>query len=395
MTPAARLAAAIEVLDTILAGRPADPALTDWGRANRYAGSGDRRALRDLVFDALRCRRSFAWRGGAETGRGLILGGLRAAGVDPTTLLTGDRFAAPPLTEADRGADLRDAPPAVRLDAPDWLLPRLRAALGDATEPVLTAGQSRAPLWLRVNLSRGDAATAIDALAAEGISTRPHPHVKIALEAIDNERRIGRSTAYLTGLVEVQDAASQAVIADLGPVDGLPVLDYCAGAGGKALHLADLGAKVTAHDVDRARMRDLPIRAARAAVRISTASGPELTGRSWPLVLLDAPCSGSGTWRRDPQAKWSLTPARLGDLCALQDRILDAAVPLCASGGRIAYVTCSVLAEENGDRIAAFRARHPGWQPVLSRRLLPGPLGDGFSLTVLRREQESEAPSAP
>jgi 16S rRNA (cytosine967-C5)-methyltransferase len=147
---------------------------------------------------------------------------------------------------------------------------------------------------------------------------------------------------------------------------------------------------VTAHDANPARMRDLAPRAARAGARIATAATGALEGLGpWPLVVVDAPCSGSGTWRRDPEAKWRLTPGRLAELTALQAGILAGAAALVAPGGRLAWITCSVLAAENADRIAAFRAAAPGWQPLLTRRWHPGPLGDGFSVALLTKQAQS------
>ncbi len=385
MTPAARLSAAISVLDGILAGLTPERALADWTRASRFAGSGDRAALRDLVYQALRCRRSFGFAGGSDSGRGLILGGLRLAGTDPAELFTGQGHAPPPVTEAEPARSLAMAPRGVRLDLPDWLLPYLDAALGDEVEPVAEQLRHRAPIWLRVNLGRTGIAEAAAALAAEAIATRPHPDINSALQVTENERKIKNSVAYAQGLVELQDASSQAVVLALGELAGQEVLDYCAGAGGKALQLADRGARVTAHDADPRRMRDLGPRATRAGAAIDTATTAALSGRHWPLVLLDAPCSGSGTWRRDPMGKWLLTEARLAELTTIQDAILDAAAPLVAPGGRLAWVTCSMLPDENRMRVDAFLSRNPDWRQLWARRFLPGSLGDGFSVTILGR----------
>lgn len=390
MTPAARLSAAIEVLDRILAGAAAEPALTGWGRANRYAGSGDRLAVRDRVYQALRRRRSAAWVGGAETGRGLVLGLLRLEGVDPESLFTGARFAPAPVSPDEAGQPLAEAPDPVRLDCPDWLWPQLMADLGADLVPVLEAGQSRAPVWLRVNQSRASAAGAAASLAAEGITTHPHPDLSFALEVTENARKIAQSSALAEGLVELQDASSQAVTLGLGDLAGLPVLDYCAGGGGKALHLADLGARVTAHDIAPARMRDLGPRAARAGLQIAQATTEALPGLGpWPLVLVDAPCSGSGTWRRDPMAKWTLTPERLADLGRVQADVLDAAAALTAPGGRLAFVTCSIFSVETRAPVAAFLRRNADWQSAGFRQFRPGATGDGFSVEILTRTPQS------
>jgi len=391
VTPAARVAAAIGLLDAVLAGAAAEKALTTWARRNRYAGAGDRAAIRDLVFDALRCRRSHAWLGGAETGRGLMLGALRAQGRDPAEIFTGDRYApAPPGPDEVPGRSLTDASFAIRHDVPDWLLPALRDSLGADLAPILDLLRRRAPVFLRCNLAKGPRAAIAARLAAEGIETAPHPLSPSALQVTENARRVQRSAAYAEGLVEMQDAASQAV-ADLLPLaPGDRVLDYCAGGGGKALALAarmsvDAPVHITAHDADPGRMRDLPARAARAGVRIAQAASADLADQRFDLVLCDAPCSGSGAWRRSPEAKWRLTPDRLAALHRTQDAILDRAADLVAPSGALAYATCSLLNTENRDRVAAFLARHSGWRLVEDRRLTPLDGADGFYVARLAR----------
>ncbi len=389
MTPGARIAAAIEILDAVLDGVPAEKVLTGWARGHRFAGAKDRAAIRDHVFDALRCLRSCAWLGGAETGRGIMLGQVRAAGLDPAALFTGEGYAPPPLAAEETGAKLDTAPRAVRLDMPDWLMPLLDAGLGADAEPVAEVLRTRAPVFLRVNVARTDRAAAQAALAEDAITAVPHPLSPTALEVTGNPRRVQQSRAYAEGLVELQDAASQAVCDALEAGPGLRVLDYCAGGGGKALSLAARGADVTAHDADPARMRDLPARAARAGASIAVAGADGASQRApYDLVLCDVPCSGSGSWRRAPDAKWRLTPERLAELVQLQAGILDSAAPLVAPGGVLAYVTCSLLAEENTDQTAALLARLPaGWTLLDEHALTPLDGGDGFYLARLRAPQ--------
>ncbi len=383
MTPAARAAAAIDVLDRWLGGAPAEQALTNWGRASRYAGSGDRHAVRDIVFEAIRCRRSFAHRGGAATGRGLVLGGLRARGDDPDACFTSQGHAPEPL-DAGEALDPGPATGLAALDCPDWLGPVLQASLGVDFAPVMQALRHRAPVFLRVNIARTDRAAAIARLAAEGIIAVPHTLAATALEVRDGARKIHTSQCFADGWVELQDAASQAVVQALAVMPGLPVLDYCAGGGGKALALAARGARVSAHDADAGRMRDLPTRAARAGGRV-TLVPPGQVPAPHPLVLVDAPCSGSGSWRRAPEGKWTLTPARLVELTALQARIIDVAAGLVTPSGLLAYATCSMFEAENGAQVAAFLARTPGWTLVQQHRFTPLDGGDGFYLAQLRR----------
>lgn len=379
MTPGARAAAAIAVLDRVLTGEPAEKALTNWGRASRFAGSGDRAAVRDLVYDALRQRRSAAALGGGDTGRGLVLGLMRAAGQEG--LFNGEGHApAPPGDEVGREPEGAEA-----LDLPDWLIPEMARSLGDRLAPVAQAMRQRAPVFLRVNLGRGTVAAALAALAEEGIEARPHPLADTALEVVAGARKVQASRAFLEGLVELQDASSQAVVAALPLVDGMRVLDHCAGGGGKTLAMAARAKlRLWAHDATPRRMADLPDRARRAGVKVNLADRPEATA-PYDLVLVDAPCSGSGSWRRDPEGKWRLTPARLSELVAVQAAILDRVVPMVAAGGWLGYATCSLLAAENGDQTAAFLARHPGWQLEAERRFTPLEGGDGFYLALFRR----------
>ena len=388
MTPAARIAAAIEVLDAILTGAPAEKVLTAWGRDNRYAGSGDRAAIRDHVFDALRRRRSYAALGGAETGRGIMLGALRAAGTDPGLIFTGQGHAPPELTRDEAAHQPGDLSGPQSCDMQDWLYDAFTDALGDQAEPSMRTLRSRAPVHLRVNLRQGQPDQAITELAADSIAASLHPDVKTALHVIGNERKIKTSSAYVNGLVELQDAASQAAILRLPLHDGDTVIDYCAGGGGKSLAMGAL-ANLTlyAHDAYPTRMADLPARSQRAGLTVTivhTNQLPQIAPVN--LVLVDAPCSGSGTWRRSPDAKWRLTPTELHELCAIQAHILDQACALVGPSGILAYATCSVLTAENRTQIDRFLTRMPGWTLQDEMQLLPDLLQDGFYLAVLKRD---------
>lgn len=382
MTPSARLSAAIEVLDRILAGAAAEQALINWGRASRFAGSGDRHAVRDLVFDALRCKRSFAALGGAETGRGLILGGLRAQGGDGADLFTGQGHAPAPVQASEvpfTGGQATD------LDCQDWILPLLARSLGDDLYAVMQQLRKRAPVFLRVNRRKANLTEAQAMLAAGGIVTRPTSLAKGALEVTENPRKIHTSQAYELGVVELQDAASQAVIEMLPLADGQRVLDYCCGGGGKALAMAACAdISLFCHDADPRRMRDLPERAKRAGVAFSISENVDRTA-PYDLILTDVPCSGSGSWRRDPQGKWALTPSKLDELLRIQAHILDETAPLVAPTGWLAYATCSMLRDENEAQIEAFLARTPGWICPKNQRFSPLQGGDGFFVALLTR----------
>ncbi len=382
MTPAARIAAAIEILDRILAGDPAEPALLRWSRASRFAGSGDRAAVRDLVFDSLRRLRSRAALGGAMTGRGLMLGLCRDEGIDPATIFTGEGHAPPPLSLAEHAAGT-PAGLGERLDLPDWLLPLWQQSLGDEAEPVALALRDRAPVWLRVNLRRATPEAAVAALARDGIAVAPHAALASALRVTQGARRLSGSAAYRDGLVELQDLSPQLACALL-PAQG-SLLDLCAGGGGKALALAARGAgPVVAHDIDPGRMADLPARAERAGLRIRLAAPGGVSGR-FDLVVADVPCSGSGTWRRTPDAKWRLTAADLMRLQQTQAQILDQAAEFVAPGGHLAYMTCSLLDGENAGQAGAFLSRNAEFSLLEQRRYSPLTASDGFFLALMCR----------
>ncbi|MBA4490080.1 RsmB/NOP family class I SAM-dependent RNA methyltransferase [Paracoccus sp. S1E-3] len=387
MTPAARIEAAIGILDRVLAGTPAEAALIGWARASRFAGSGDRAAIRDLVFEALRRRDSLAAWGGALTGRGLMLGLIRARAEDPATVFTGEGHAPAPPTAAElAGGDPARA--AALPDLPDWIWPDWQAALGEAALPLAQAMRVRAPVWLRANPRRASIEATRAALAAEGIETEPHDSLPTALRVTAGERRIAGSAAYRDGLVELQDLSPQLACAALPLSKGARVLDFCAGGGGKSLALAARETvELTAHDAAPARMSDLPERARRAGARIAL-SPPDTLGGDYDLVVTDVPCSGSGTWRRTPDAKWRLTRTALDELRRTQAQILSQVAPLVRPGGRIAYMTCSLLDAENGSQVDGFLSRHPDFRHEMSQTWSPENASDGFFLALLRREDD-------
>jgi 16S rRNA (cytosine967-C5)-methyltransferase len=247
----------------------------------------------------------------------------------------------------------------------------------------MAAMQERAPVDLRVNTlkTNPDAATVV--LARDGVQVAPLPLVRHALRVLENPRAVAASRAYTQGMVELQDASSQLVAEAAGARLGMTVLDFCAGGGGKTLALAAAmqgQGRLLAWDVNPRRMADLPERARRAGAPVRILSDEELAalGATCDLVLVDAPCSGTGAWRRKPEGKWRITPDELARYPALQDSILDAAAAKVKPGGRLVYATCSLLASENESRAAAFAARHPGWRADGARRLSPLDGGDGF-----------------
>lgn len=373
-----------------MSGAAADRALKAWGQTHRFAGSGDRRAIGDLVYAALRSG------GGASTARAAMLAGLAGQGLPPdeiAALFSGGRHAPAPLDDAERAA-LTEAPPAL----PDWLAAALARAWGENAGAELAALLSRAPMDLRVNTLKATRETALEKLAEDGIAAEPLDRPQTALRVLAGGVDVESSAAHALGLVEVQDAGSQIVagLADARP--GSSVLDLCAGAGGKTLALAAAmrnSGRLLACDTGPVRLKRLAPRAARAGATIVETrllpedwlDGPAPFAETFDRVLVDAPCTGSGTWRRNPETRLRLTPEGLARLTALQARLLDAAARHVKQGGRLVYVTCSVLPQENEDQAEAFLARHPAFSRAApDTRLSPRATGtDGFFCAVFAR----------
>lgn len=361
MTPAARAQAAIELLDEVIAaaregGAAADTLVQRYFKTRRYAGSKDRRAVRDLVYRAIR-------RAGdrPESGRAALLG----LGVDDPDLRA--LFDGSPHGPAPVEASEAVAPASV---VPAWLAGRFDPALGTEELPALLA---RAPLDLRVNRMRGTREDALRALP-EAV---PTPHSPLGLRMPEGFR-IEPTEAWASGLVEVQDEGSQLLCLACDARPGMTVIDLCAGAGGKTLALAaKMGGdgSLVASDTDRARLSRMAPRLARAGVGMveprlldpgrESAALADLAGMA-DLVLIDAPCSGTGTWRRNPETRWRLTPERLERLVALQAHLLDIGAELVRPGGHLVYAVCSLLAGEGRDQAAAFEMRRSAFVRDLS-----------------------------
>src|ERR1700742_1939296 len=380
MTPAARISAAIEVIDTIEAQRaPAAQALKEWGAAHRFAGSGDRAAIAGLVWDVLRRNASSAWIMEDDTARARLLGMLkveRGMDVDAiAALCDGGRFAPQPLTDTERAAlasrTTDDAPPPIAGDYPEWLDPYLAQVFGDDRAAEAVAMASRAPLDLRVNTLKAKREKVLRSLAHLNAKETPwSPQgLRIVLGADARNVGIHAEEDFIKGAVEVQDEGSQLAALFSAAKPGEQVIDLCAGAGGKTLALAAMmGGKgrLIATDHDKRQLAPIHERLSRAGVHnadIRTPKGDSETladiKASADLVLIDAPCTGTGTWRRNPDAKWRMRPGALEIRIKEQAEVLDRASAMVKPGGRIAYITCSVLPSENGEQVRGFVARHP------------------------------------
>jgi 16S rRNA (cytosine967-C5)-methyltransferase len=367
VTPAARVQAAIELLDEVIKaacqnGPPADALVSKYFKQRRYAGSKDRRAVREVVFRAIRHSAQIP-----VSGRAALLG---LAEGDPAL---GEGFGQPrgpePIVPGETAAD----PGFV----PDWLQPFLSPLVCEPEWPSLL---ERAPLDLRVNVAR----TSRDAVLDEFPQAVPTPLSPWGVR-LPADTKVDEHPAFAAGLVEVQDEGSQLIALACAPSQGRRLLDLCAGAGGKSLALASAApaAAILATDSNRARLSQLAPRAERAGAKIATRllNPPrELDGLTdWhenaDLVLVDAPCSGSGTWRRNPEGRWRLTPGRLERLEEAQERLLDIAAALVRPGGVLVYAVCSLLSREGAGQIDRFLDRHSSW---ISEPLpIPGGRGDG------------------
>jgi len=411
VTPAARLESSIALLEAIEAapGRPADAVANDFFRERRFIGSGDRRAVSDRVWRVLRSRRRLQWFVPKATPRllaaaSLLTEGWALSGVAES--FSGDRFAPPGLERNEYNAlrgvegkplDHPDMPDPVRFELPDWLYPRMSAQYGDRLAAEMAALSEPAPLDLRVNILKGTREDARAALAAEGWEAQPTSLSPWGLR-IDGRRPVTSGPAFQSGLVEIQDEGSQVIAALTDARPGMRVVDWCAGAGGKTLALAAMmgnRGQIVACDVSASRLEGAVRRLRRAGVnnveRHLVEPGDKWAKRragAFDRVLVDAPCTGTGTWRRNPDARHRLVEQDLLELERKQSSILDTARALVRVGGRLVYATCSLLDEENGGQVSAFLTRHPEFVLVPLARAWPfegtAPDGEMLALTPAR-----------
>lgn len=412
MTPAARASAAMEILADIEARkRPAAEALKDWGTSHRFAGSGDRAAIGNLVFDALRTRASAAHAMGEGSPRALVLRSLvtrwQMTPEQVAQLADGSRYAPEPLSEAElAGLKLEipaTAPAHIRGDYPEWLGPEFERAFGARAAEQGAGLARRAPVDLRVNTLKADRDKVLKALRRFEVGPTPHSPFGVRAAQASGPGRsphLEAEPGHGKGWYEVQDEGSQLATLLSGAGPRQQVIDLCAGAGGKTLALAALmqnSGQLYAYDPDPLRLRPIFERLKRAGARNVQVLPPgerealgKLAGKM-DLVLIDAPCSGSGVWRRRPDAKWRLSLSMLEARRGEQRVVLEEGAALVKPGGRLAYVTCSVLPSENRDQIDGLLARRPEFElipwPELWERSLPGqapaPSADGSGETLL------------
>jgi 16S rRNA (cytosine967-C5)-methyltransferase len=406
MTPAGQLAAAIDLLAAIEADpRPADAVANHFFRTRRFIGAGDRREVSTLVWGTLRARRHLGWWlqhfNAPETPRLLLAVQAIFSGMTPHKIsmafLSG-RYGPPPLTESEAiilekfaGHTLEHPamPDAVKYEIPDWILPRLQSQFGPALPAEMAALAQPAPLDLRVNALKTTRDAAILALAREGLDARPTPFSPWGLR-LANRQSITQGKTFQDGLVEIQDEGSQLVALALDAKPGMRVVDFCAGAGGKTLAIAmtmENTGHIVACDTSEPRLEGAIKRLRRAGVhnaeRHLLEPGDKWTKRQekkFDRVLVDAPCTGTGTWRRNPDARLHLTETDLKELLAKQAMILDQAQKLTKPGGKLVYATCSLLNDENEAQVEAFLVRYP----MFKQLAIGAPLPDSLHAPALR-----------
>jgi 16S rRNA (cytosine967-C5)-methyltransferase len=403
-----RIAAAIEILNAVFAHhRPAADALRDWGKAHRFAGSGDRHAIGTLVYDVLRKRNSLAAAMGDQSPRSLVLAALRFGwGREPADIAAWleEEHGPGRITEGEKAALANavgdEAPAHIAGDFPEWLTDSFARAFGNRAAEEGAALAARAPVDLRANLLKADRAKVLAAFAKYGATAGPLSPWCVRIDPPTPDARnvsVEAEPAHGKGWFEVQDAGSQVAALLSGAKAGEQVADICAGAGGKTLALAAMMAnkgQIHAHDADKHRLRPIFERLQRAGARNVQVIGADerleqLAGKM-DCVLVDAPCSGSGNWRRKPDAKWRLTERQLAVRREEQRAALAQGAALVKPGGRLVYVTCSVLPEENGDQIQWFLSGNPGFgiipfteQWVLAAGSPPPVSADGSPDTLL------------
>lgn len=431
MTPGARLQAAIDLLTEMETSKaPGDGIVRHYFRSRRYIGSKDRRAVADQVWRIVRHRARLSWQLGADAPSVRLQvftdsANTEEAGLrDLPALCTGEGYAPPPLSEEesslvaaalDRSVD--EAPADVKAECPDWLWPYFTDLYGEQAETEVSALNEEAPLDLRVNTLKTDRANVREALGEEGLACEDTPYSPIGLR-VSGRTTLGNSAVFNGGLVDVQDEGSQLAALLTDAKGDHDVLDLCAGGGGKSLALAaamDGKGRIVAADEDAKRLNKAKPRLKRAGVFNVTTRvlDPENTNwlykrrRTFDRVLVDAPCSGTGAWRRQPDARWRFTPQDLDRYIALQNALLTQGGRMVKPGGRLVYVTCSLLRQENEHRADDFLERHAHfrtlgagdvWKQVLGTRypgrgrylrLSPRRHGtDGFFIAILERRKE-------
>lgn len=435
MRAGGRYQAAIEVLGDILGQKtPVNDALRDWGKAHRFAGSKDRAFIGNLVHDALRKKSSLGWQMDDERPRALVFAVLAFEYNLPLADISAafsEGHGPGPLTDAERARhekpiELSHAPDWIQADVPEWVWPAFEGNFG---EDAISEGQAltaSAPLDLRVNRLKMDRAKALEVLTPQAAEAGLISPYAMRIKRSGPQTRLPNiqiEPIYQEGGVEIQDEGSQVIASLINAQAGDKILDFCAGGGGKSLAIASDtqdSVKITAFDIDKRRLAPLYQRKLRAGAENIVVMQPPLSNLSklkgqFDKVVLDAPCTGVGTWRRKPDAKWRLSEKSLDVRLNEQETVLDTGCEFVKNGGLLFYMTCSMLAEENEGQVYSFLERRKEftllsagevWEEIFgldapkpwsadgcSLTLTPASTGtDGFFFAVMEKSSDGKAP---
>ena len=379
----------IEILDTYLNEAKIDFVLRKWAIKHRFAGSSDRRKIKDIIFDIIRQKKSCEHVGGGFSGRNLLIGYLKLKGTELSSVFDNSKFGPEELTikEQNINVDFSNLSNIYELDFPSWLIPILRRSLLNEFSNVVKALRNRSHIQLRVNLKKISRLNAMKKLQKNNIECEINELCSTALNVLNGAQHILTSPCFENGFVELQDAGSQ-LVSELIEINyNDKVLDMCAGAGGKSLSIscgAELDATYFAWDINFDRMKDIDARSKRAGVKIEKVI--KLSSKSfYNKIIIDAPCSGSGSWRRDPEGKWRLDEDILDNYVKTQKELILKGLKLLAPRGQILYITCSILDIENDKLIDDLISSVLSLKLVRSISLVPSSKSDGFYGAVLEK----------
>ena len=395
-----RANAAIFILDEFLAGQNLNAIISKWSKANRYAGSSDRESIRDIVFDILRVKKTLTFILNKEkqviNGRALVFLYSVYYSLPLNDIFTGQKYGPDKLNNYenkfseisqennDRGFEVVD-------NIPDFLLDEFERSLGSKFNDVMRLLEKRAPVSIRVNVHKSDVSSVLEMLSSEGIEGKIAKKVRYGIEIFGNPRRLTQIQPFKDGYFEVQDLHSQKTIEGLPIKEDTKILDYCAGAGGKILNIASLlkgNGRFFVHDLDKKKLIEADLRAKRAGIKLKRldAENMEKHHSSFDYILADVPCSGSGTWRRNPQQKWRITPDSLEEILNRQITILNEVKELIKKNGFLFYVTCSLLKIENEEVVDEFLIRNKNFSLSNKENITIDAQGDGFFCAVLQKK---------
>ena len=381
--------ATIDILDLYLSSFKLEAALKSWSNKNRFAGSSDRRHIRNITFDIIRQKNSCAFVGGGLSGRQLVMGYLILKDIDLSSIFTGLNYAPQEITKSERKflSLSYDIKKVNELDCPTWLLPIIKNSLSENFNTYLNLMRSRALVQLRINKQKTCRKSVLNFLKNEKIEVAPNSLVSSGINVLNGAHKILRSSVFLDGLIEFQDVGSQLVSQLIEIEEGDQVLDFCAGSGGKTLAVASEANKVayySAWDENFNRMDDLENRANRAGIKIRKLLNKPVHN-IYDKVIVDAPCSGSGAWRRSPQGKWDLSLDKLMQYIDIQKRLILDGFKLLKPGGQVIYITCSVLDVENEKLIKELVLAEGTFYEKKMLNLLPTVQNDGFFAAILKK----------